>query len=85
MSAPAVLELDGRPGRLGAWAGEMWAHRQVLRVLAVSDFHVRYKRATLGILWAVAVPLSQAAVLAVVFSRMVRVEIGGSSYAAYVL
>lgn len=85
MTAPTVLELDGRPGRLGGWAREVWAHRHVLRVLAVSDFHVRYKRAAFGILWAVAVPLSQAAVLAVVFSRMVRVEIAGSSYAAYVL
>jgi lipopolysaccharide transport system permease protein len=42
-------------------------------MLARKDFQVRYKRASLGILWAVAVPLIQAAVLAVVFSKLVRV------------
>jgi lipopolysaccharide transport system permease protein len=42
-------------------------------MLARKDFQVRYKRASLGVVWAVAVPLLQAAVLAVVFSRIVRV------------
>ncbi len=45
----------------------------MLWILARKDFQVRYKRASLGVLWAVAVPLLQAAVLAVVFSRIVRV------------
>ena len=42
-------------------------------MLARKDFQVRYKRATLGVLWAVAVPLVQAAVIAVIFSRMIKV------------
>jgi lipopolysaccharide transport system permease protein len=42
-------------------------------MLSRKDFQVRYKRATLGVLWAVAVPLLQAAVLAIVFSHLVKV------------
>jgi lipopolysaccharide transport system permease protein len=53
-------------------------------VLARKDFQTRYKRASLGILWAVAVPLIQAAVLIVVFSHFVKVG-GGISYGAFVL
>jgi ABC-type polysaccharide/polyol phosphate export permease len=53
-----------------AWFQQVWDHRSVLWILARSDFHVRYKRASFGVLWAVAVPLLQAAVLAVVFSRL---------------
>jgi lipopolysaccharide transport system permease protein len=42
-------------------------------MLSRKDFQVRYKRASLGVVWAVAVPLLQAAVLAVVFSHLVKV------------
>ena len=42
-------------------------------MLARKDFQVRYKRASLGVAWAVAVPLLQAAVLAIVFSHLVKV------------
>jgi lipopolysaccharide transport system permease protein len=62
----------------------VWDHRAVLWILARKDFQVRYKRATLGVLWAVAVPILQGVVLTVVFSRFVPVE-GEVSYAAYVL
>jgi len=51
----------------------VWGHRAVLWVLARKDFQVRYKRASLGVLWAVAVPLLQATVLAIVFSHIVKV------------
>jgi ABC-type polysaccharide/polyol phosphate export permease len=55
-----------------------------MSILARSEFHVRYKRASLGIVWAVAVPLLQAAVLVVVFSKVIRVS-SGSNYGLYVL
>ena len=45
-------------------------------MLARKDFQVRYKRASFGVAWAVAVPLLQAAVLSFVFSRVVRVPMG---------
>lgn len=84
MSRP-VLHLDGRPEPLREWLGGLWAHRHVLVALARQDFRARYKRASLGILWAVAVPVLQAAVMAFVFSRVGRFGSDDYSYAAYVL
>lgn len=52
-------------------------------MLARKDFQTRYKRASFGVLWAVAVPLLQGLVLAVVFSRVVRFG-GAEGYGAYV-
>jgi lipopolysaccharide transport system permease protein len=47
---------------------------------------VRYKRASLGILWAVALPLVQSAVMVFIFSRVGRFGSGaGFSYAGFVL
>lgn len=53
---------------------DLWESRQLLRMLARKDFFVRYRRASFGLLWAATLPLFQAAVLSVVFSRVVRVE-----------
>ncbi len=53
-------------------------------MLARKDFQVRYKRATLGILWAVAVPLLQALVFTIVFSRFAN-RGGTVPYGAFVL
>ncbi len=44
-------------------------------MLARQDFFVRYRRATFGVLWAVALPLVQAGVLALVLSTFVRFEL----------
>lgn len=51
-----------------------WDKRALVRLLARRDFHVRYRRPTLGLLWVVIVPVVQAVVLSVVFSRIVRVQ-----------
>jgi lipopolysaccharide transport system permease protein len=67
-----IVEIDASPASLRTWTGALWRHGAVLWILARKDFQVRYKRASLGILWAVAVPLLQAAVLAVVFSHIVN-------------
>jgi lipopolysaccharide transport system permease protein len=56
----------------------------VIWVLARKDFQARYKRTSLGVLWAAAVPLLQAAVLAFVFSRFIPVG-GDVPYGAYVM
>ena len=53
-------------------------------MLARADFHVRYKRATLGVAWAVAVPVVQALVMAIVFSRIIKVA-NAATFGAYVL
>jgi lipopolysaccharide transport system permease protein len=79
-----VLELGPEPESRRGWLSEMWRHRGVIWVLARKDFHVRFKRASLGVLWAVAVPAVQAAVLTVVFSHVVHLH-SNLPYGAYVL
>jgi ABC-type polysaccharide/polyol phosphate export permease len=51
---------------------DLWRARPVLAVLARKEFYARYRRTSLGILWAVGLPLLQASVLAVVFTRIVH-------------
>lgn len=80
----STMRLDGRPQTRRGMLSDLWRHRGVLRVLARTDFQVRYKRASFGVMWAVAVPLLQAMVLAVVFSRVVRVS-DGVNFTAFVL
>jgi lipopolysaccharide transport system permease protein len=60
---------------VGSWS--------LLRTLSRKDFYVRYRRTSFGVLWAVGLPLVQAVVLGVVFTRIVRIETG-SSYAVFV-
>lgn len=72
-SATEVLEISAEPAALRQWLREVWEHGPVLWMLARKDFQVRYKRASLGVTWAVAVPLLQAATLALVFSHLVKV------------
>jgi ABC-type polysaccharide/polyol phosphate export permease len=81
---PEVTCIDARPRTRREWLTDQWAHREVLVMLARKQFHVRYKRASFGVLWAVAVPAVQAAALAVVFSRFVHAR-AGFSYPAYVV
>jgi ABC-type polysaccharide/polyol phosphate export permease len=76
------LSVDSRPQSRREWLTQQWRHREVLWLLARSDFHVRYKRASLGVLWAVVVPATQAASLAFVFSYFVKVK-HGYNYAAF--
>jgi lipopolysaccharide transport system permease protein len=82
--SPDVMRLTGAPRPRRTLLREVWSHRDVIVVLARSDFQVRYKRAALGVIWAVAVPLLQAAVLAVVFSRVIKIA-SDQSYGLYVL
>lgn len=77
-------EIDARPASVRQELSDVWSHREVLGMLSRADFHVRYKRASLGVVWAVALPLLQATVLAVVFSHFINVG-SGRSYAIFVL
>lgn len=76
------LVVEPRASGRREWLAQQWAHRGVLSILARSDFHARYKRASFGVLWAVAVPAVQATALAFVFSRIVPIN-EGFSYAAF--
>ena len=84
MTSVPVLEITSRPDSLRSWWLEVYRHLDVLIVLARKDFHTRYKRASLGLTWAVAVPVLQASIMAVVFSRVVRTG-GGRGFGIYVM
>lgn len=70
------FELSGEAQPLSGLLGEIWRARGLILMLGRKDFFVRYRRASFGILWAVGLPLIQAIVLAIVFSRVVRIETG---------
>jgi ABC-type polysaccharide/polyol phosphate export permease len=73
--APPQLHLTGQwtsPGRL---LRELWAARELVVILGRRTFYVQYRRASLGALWAVGLPLFQAIVLAVVFARITRFDV----------
>ena len=80
---PPVLVLEPRPASRRAWLADLGRHREVFAMLARKDFQTRYKRASLGVLWAVAVPVLQGVVLAVVFSRVLNMT-DTAGYGAYV-
>ena len=81
-----MLRLDQHPDSVREWAVGLWRFRGVLAALARKDFQVRYKRATLGILWSVGMPLVQSVAMVFVFSRVGGFGEGqGFSYAGYVL
>lgn len=71
------FDLSGGHTPLGQLARDTWASRELIRMLARKNFFVRYRRASLGLLWSVGLPVFQTAVLAVVFSRVVRIGVGG--------
>jgi lipopolysaccharide transport system permease protein len=81
----AFLDLDPRPSSWGAVALDILRHRAILMALARTDFQARYRRAVFGVLWAVAVPLVQAAIVAAVFSHVVRTSSVAGPYGIFVL
>jgi ABC-type polysaccharide/polyol phosphate export permease len=79
-----VLVLSDRPDRLRDWLIDLRQHRETLGILTRKDFQTRYKRASFGVVWAVAVPALQATIMAVVFSRVVKTG-SGSHFPVYVI
>ncbi|MFP5219531.1 MAG: ABC transporter permease [Actinomycetes bacterium] len=73
----------------GAWTPplrllrDVVAARALVATLGRKSFFVQYRRASLGVLWAVGLPLVQAIVLAVVFSRVARFDV--PDYTVFVL
>ncbi len=68
------FELRGAVTPIRTLLRDLWNKRVLVRLLARRDFHVRYRRPSFGLLWMVAVPVIQAVVLSIVFSRIVRVR-----------
>lgn len=79
-----MLELHGDSTPLRELLGDLYRQRRLLPVLARQDFTARYRSATLGMVWSVALPLLQGLVLAVVFTHILRVNVG-ASYPVFVV
>lgn len=71
-SPEPAFDLRSDHGDLRTMLGDLWASRELVRVLARKEFFVRYRRASFGVVWAVFIPLVQAAVLAAVLPRLIR-------------
>ena len=78
------IELRGERTPISRLLRDLWRSRELMRTLARKDFYVRFRRASFGMLWAIGLPLVQAVVLAVIFSRIVRFETG-VPYTVFVL
>lgn len=78
LGAQAGFELSSRPPPLRDLLRGVWSARSLIRLLARQEFFARYRRASFGLLWAVGLPAVQAVVLAVVFSRVTRFDVGGN-------
>jgi lipopolysaccharide transport system permease protein len=73
-----VLELTGEITPLPVLLGDLRRHWRLLPMLAAKEFHARYRSASFGVLWSVLLPLLQGAVLAVVFTHVVRIPLSGT-------
>ena len=71
--APPSIDLQGEATSPVHLVKEVWQARQLMLILARKEFHVRYRRAAFGLLWAIGLPLLQSAVMAVVFSKVAKI------------
>lgn len=68
-----VLELTGEAVPVRVLLRDLRRRWRLLPMLARKDYRSRYRSASLGLAWSVFLPLLQGAVLAVVFTRFVRI------------
>lgn len=65
---------------------DAWRYRELLWTLALRDVRVRYKQASLGVLWALLQPLAQMAIFTLVFNRFAGIRSQSSvSYPVFCL
>lgn len=68
------FELRGERSSFSTLVRDLWRSRELVIMLARKDFFVRYRRASLGIIWAIGLPLIQALVFAFVLSQFARFQ-----------
>lgn len=62
---------------------ELWAYRDLVKVLVSRDLTIRYKNSVLGFFWSLANPLVQVATITIIFKYVLEIQI--PNYSAYVL
>lgn len=81
---PASIDLQGEATSPAHLAKEVWRARELMVILARKEFHVKYRRASFGLLWAIGLPLLQSAVMAVIFSKVAKIG-HAPHYAIFIL
>jgi ABC-type polysaccharide/polyol phosphate export permease len=76
------FDLTPTPPRVRVLVRDVWRARGLIAVLARKEFFVRYRRTSFGLLWAVGLPLLQAAILTLVFGKLLKSH--APDYAAFV-
>jgi ABC-2 type transport system permease protein len=80
VSAGTAVFADARGSR-----ARLLHHLRILRVIALTEYKLKYAESALGYVWSIAKPLSMFAVLYVVFGRFFRLNIGFGHYPLYLL
>ena len=62
---------------------DVYRYRELIWVLAIKELKVRYKRSTLGFVWALLHPLLMMTVLTIVFSAVMRIPV--ENYAIFLM
>lgn len=92
-SRPAVPHDDLAPWRENApdmpsaWMSwrNLWRARDIVLFLALRDVRIRYKQATLGVVWVLLQPIFTVVVFTFVFSRLAGVSSDGIPYPLFAL
>jgi len=79
-TSPATAAPAGRPPRSG-----FYYQARVLRVIAGTEFKLKYADSVLGYVWSLLKPLGIFSVLYVVFGRFFRLDVGFAHYPLYLL
>lgn len=82
--AAECLTLTAAPQSVAVLLRRVWRSRQLVAILSRREFFSRYRRASLGLLWTLALPGIQAVVLVTIFSHVVRVQTT-TPYATFVI
>lgn len=77
---PPVVRIAPSSGWSAINVRELWAYRDLLRVLAERDVRLRYKQTALGVIWVIVQPLAAAVIFAVIFGRLAHLPSGGVPY-----
>lgn len=73
-----VIDARGKSWR-SYWRA-LYAHRHLLRTLAVRDLKIRYAQTALGLAWALLKPLTGLLIFSVFFGWLVKVDTGTTPY-----
>lgn len=79
-----VTVIEPRRGWRSLDLRELWAYRDLLRVLTERDVKVRYKQTVLGVLWAVIQPVMTMVVFTIFFGRLAKMPSDGLPYPIFV-